>query len=169
MRIFHIALDSEWRAARRDGRYATSTLGRSLAEEGFIHCARRDQLAEVSRRFFGRERRPLVLLEIDTERLGVPWREDRVGDQTFPHVYGPIRPADVVSATPWHRGGRPRSFLEVFFGEMLARALPAAAAMALAVLGAAIAPADVAGAELTGALVGLGLGVAVFWYVVRRR
>ena len=43
MRIFHVALAAEWEAALESGAYTMSTLGRTLAEEGFIHCSHEDQ------------------------------------------------------------------------------------------------------------------------------
>ena len=46
-RIFHIATAVEWEAATRSGSYTTSTLGRTLAEEGFIHASHEDQWRQV--------------------------------------------------------------------------------------------------------------------------
>ncbi|MCW2827908.1 MAG: hypothetical protein JWQ67_1524 [Marmoricola sp.] len=100
MRIFHIATPSDWEQARRSGAYATSTIGRSLEDEGFLHASHAHQTAAVSYRCYRGLGRPLVLLTIDTDRLGVPWREDAVGDQTFPHVHGPLRPDAVVDVRP---------------------------------------------------------------------
>ncbi|MFZ2504296.1 MAG: DUF952 domain-containing protein, partial [Nocardioides sp.] len=78
MRIYHIASRADWERALRTGAYDVSTAGRTLAEEGFIHAARRDQVAGVHRAFYRGAREPLVLLTIDTDRLDVPWREDPV-------------------------------------------------------------------------------------------
>ena len=39
MLIFHIATEADWDAARRSKQYTTSTLGRTLEQEGFIHAA----------------------------------------------------------------------------------------------------------------------------------
>ena len=169
MRIFHIALESEWRAARERGNYTTSTRGRTLSEEGFIHCSRRDQVAAVSRAAYADERRRLVLLEIETDRLTAPWREDPVDGDTFPHVYGPLTPAAVRSVTPWHRSGRERAFSEVFLVEILVRTGLAVLAMLLAFLGAALAPDETDGADLVGALAGLAVGATIFVAVLRRR
>ena len=47
-RIFHIATAADWRRALGSGTYTTSTVGRTLDEEGFIHTSRRDQLPGVS-------------------------------------------------------------------------------------------------------------------------
>ena len=98
MRIFHIATAADWRGALATGEYTTSSRGVSLADEGFIHASRADQLAGVYARYYCDE--PLVLLHVDTDRLRVPWREDPVGDDSYPHVYGPIHPEAVVDATP---------------------------------------------------------------------
>ena len=100
MRIFHIATAADWRAAQQSGSYTTSTLGRTLAEEGFIHASRREQVRPVWQAFYRDVEEPLVLLTIDTDKLEVPWREDQVGDDTFPHIYGPLGPDAVVDVQP---------------------------------------------------------------------
>ena len=114
MRIFHIALESDWRTAQRTGEYTTSTLGRTLAEEGFIHASREDQVKGVHDAFYSEVRKPLVRLDIDTDRLRSEWREDPVGDDAYPHIYGPLNVDAVVAANPWHRSGREKAFLEIF-------------------------------------------------------
>jgi uncharacterized protein (DUF952 family) len=102
VRIFHIATAADWAQARRLGRYTTSTRGRTLAEEGFIHASRADQWESVRQRFYADVTQPLVLLEIDTDLLDVPVREEAVPDseETFPHVYGPLDVAAVVRVVP---------------------------------------------------------------------
>jgi glutathione S-transferase len=37
--VFHIARASDWEDAQATGEYRVSTLGRTLEEEGFIHCS----------------------------------------------------------------------------------------------------------------------------------
>jgi uncharacterized protein (DUF952 family) len=98
--LFHVATAADWAAAQASGRYTTSTLGVTLEQEGFIHASRGDQWEDVRRRYYADVADPLVLLVIDVARLTSPWREDPVGDDTFPHVYGPIDPAAVVAAVP---------------------------------------------------------------------
>jgi len=105
MEIFHIATENDWAGAQQSGAYATSTRGRTLEDEGFLHAARRDQVAGVFDRYYADADEPLVLLTIDTDRLDVPWREDAVGDDTFPHIYGPLAPAAVTDTRPL--SGRP--------------------------------------------------------------
>jgi uncharacterized protein (DUF952 family) len=67
--IYHIALAADWERAQRDGPYAISTRGRSLAEEGFIHASTAEQVVQVADAFY-RDAPDLVLLVIDTERVG---------------------------------------------------------------------------------------------------
>jgi len=98
--IFHIATGADWTRARASGEYTTSTIGVTLDQEGFIHAARGDQWEDVRRRYYAEISDPLVLLVIDVARLRAPWREDPVGDDTFPHVYGPINADAVVAAVP---------------------------------------------------------------------
>ncbi len=96
MLIFHIATAADWEHARRSGRYTTSTWGRTLDDVGFLHAAHRHQVSGVFERYYRDAGEPLLLLTVDTERLEVPWREDRVGEETFPHIYGPLAPKAVV-------------------------------------------------------------------------
>jgi glutathione S-transferase len=103
VRIYHIATKADWDRARQEGEYTTSTHGVSLEEEGFIHASRADQLEGVRERYYSDVEEPLVLLEIDTDLLDVPWVEEPPApdvDQTFPHIYGPLKPEAVVSAVP---------------------------------------------------------------------
>jgi uncharacterized protein (DUF952 family) len=97
--IFHIALASDWAAAAEGGDYRTSTLGRTLDEEGFIHASRRHQVDGVRRLFYAQVTEPMVLLEIDPQRLPVPWRLEVPpgAAEAFPHIFGPL-PVDAVVA-----------------------------------------------------------------------
>ncbi len=109
MRIFHLATAADWAEALRSGEYTTSTLGRTLAEEGFLHAARADQVAGVHERYYGDVTEPLLVLTIETDLLDVPWREDQVGAERFPHVYGRLAPEAVVSAEPFESWATGRS------------------------------------------------------------
>lgn len=100
VQIFHIATTSDWAEALESGVYATSTRGRTLEQEGFLHAARRDQVPAVFNRYYLDAGEPLVLLTIDTDRLEVPWREDSVGSETFPHIYGALAPDAVTRVLP---------------------------------------------------------------------
>ena len=107
MRIFHIATVADWAQAQGTGHYTTSTRGRTLEQEGFLHASRREQVPGTFARFYAGAGEPLVLLTIETDRLEVPWREDPVGEDTFPHVYGPLSPVAVVATDLLDDAGRP--------------------------------------------------------------
>lgn len=105
MRLFHIALAADWEVTRQSGSYTTSTLGRTLAEEGFIHASRGDQWQGVRDRFYAGVEEPLVLLVIDSGLLTSPVL-DEVPDgatETFPHIYGPLNVTAVVQTIPLAR------------------------------------------------------------------
>jgi uncharacterized protein (DUF952 family) len=170
MRIYHIATAADWAAAKRSGTYTTSTVGRTLEEEGFIHASHREQVPAVFRSFYRDVREPLVLLTIETDRLSAPWQEDPVGDETYPHIYGPPNAWAVVRVGPMNRMGGSESFTSLFAKEMFARVLLAVVAMLLAVIGSSI------GRQLLpewgsflGAILGLAIGVVIFVVVLRRR
>ena len=110
-RIFHIATASDWQTAKKSGSYTTSTLGRALAEEGFLHASRGDQWPRVREQFYADVAEPLVLLVIETDLLNVPVVEEEVPgtSEAFPHIYGPLRPAAVVQVVRWRLPSRARS------------------------------------------------------------
>ena len=107
MLIHHVATAADWASAQATGAYDTSTRGRTLAEEGFLHAARPEQVAGVLERYYAGVTEPLVLLTVDTDlldELGVPSREDPVGDDTLPHVYAALPPPAVVAVEPIEPG-----------------------------------------------------------------
>jgi uncharacterized protein (DUF952 family) len=98
-RIYHIATRSDWEQARRDGVYTTSTAGRTLAQEGFIHASQAAQVAGVANAFYRDSPEDLVLLVIDTGRVRAEIRYEDVpgAGAPFPHIYGPLN-TDAVLA-----------------------------------------------------------------------
>ena len=101
-RIYHLATVADWEAARSTGSYTTSTRGRTLAEEGFLHASRADQWEGVRERYYADVTEPLVLLVVETDLLDVRVVEEPVpgGTETSPHVYGPLDPGAVVEVVP---------------------------------------------------------------------
>ena len=104
MTLQHIALESDWQAAQQTGTYPVSTLGRSIAEEGFMHCSgSAEQLAGVLGRFYAGVSEPLLVLTLDEQFLGAHGLDVRYepaglgGDELFPHVYGGDLPVGCVS------------------------------------------------------------------------
>ena len=104
--IYHAALPADWAAAQRSGTYTTSTRGRSLAEEGFIHASYEHQVADVLDRYYA-DVDELVLLVIDPDAIGAPVVDEsptgNPADERFPHIYGPIPLSAIVESRPWER------------------------------------------------------------------
>ncbi len=98
--IYHIATRADWEQARRDGAYTTSTAGRTLAQEGFIHASHAAQVAGVANAFYRDSPDELVLLVIDPGRVRAEIRYEDVpgASDPFPHVYGPLNTDAVLAA-----------------------------------------------------------------------
>ena len=94
-RILHVTTPEAWRRGADTPYYEAE----SLASEGFIHNCRPAQLRGVLGRHFAGHR-ALVLLAVDPSLLTSEVREEDSAGDTFPHVYGPIDRAAVVSVLP---------------------------------------------------------------------
>ncbi|WNI22508.1 DUF952 domain-containing protein [Streptomyces sp. ITFR-16] len=108
--LLHLTERPLWEAARGTGTYEMSTRGRTLSEEGFIHCSLPHQLPGVARMLYGAGDHDLVVLVIDTDRLPAPVRYEPAapGGEEFPHIYGPVPVEAVVDVRPWpHKEGDP--------------------------------------------------------------
>lgn len=102
--LLHITERAAWEAARLSGAYAMSTRGRTLQDEGFIHCSLPHQLRDVAETLYSDvEPDDLVVLLIDSERLTAPVRFEvpAPGAEEFPHVYGPLPLEAIVRVEPW--------------------------------------------------------------------
>jgi glutathione S-transferase len=99
--LFHLAIADEWMEARAVGEYRRSTLGRSLAEVGFIHCSFAGQVQLIADLLYA-QRVDAVLLRIDRRRLDGEVRVENLdgGEILFPHIYGPLPTDAVVRADP---------------------------------------------------------------------
>lgn len=93
MLIFKIFRRPEWNAFRAEGMSQGAPV--DLAD-GFIHFSTAAQVAETAMRHFAQES-DLVLVAVDADRLtpDLRWEPSR-GGQLFPHLYRPLRAADVV-------------------------------------------------------------------------
>lgn len=89
--IYHLALRSQWESAVMAGEYRGSTLGRSLEEEGFIHCSFARQVQAIADLVY-RGRDDVVLLTIDPGLVPAELRYETPdgGSDAFPHIYGPL-------------------------------------------------------------------------------
>jgi uncharacterized protein len=70
----------------------------SLEEEGFIHCTDgAEAMVATANRHYRDDPREFVVLTVDLERVGSPWRiDDPAG--IYPHVHGTIARAAILSA-----------------------------------------------------------------------
>jgi uncharacterized protein (DUF952 family) len=112
--IYHIATAADWAQAQAAGQYTTSTLGRTLAEEGFIHASTAEQVAPVANMLY-QGRRDLVLLVLDTDRVRPEIRFEPVPgwDEPFPHIYGPLNTDAVVQTRRLEPDSRGQFFFAV--------------------------------------------------------
>ncbi len=95
--VYKILPRSEWIAAQDAGRFEGSAVDLG---DGYIHLSTAEQVIETARLHFAGQN-GLVLLQLRAEALGerLKWEPSR-GGQLFPHLYGPLHTAEVVSARP---------------------------------------------------------------------
>jgi uncharacterized protein (DUF952 family) len=100
--IYHVTTRQECEDAQASGEYRVSTRGRTLEEEGFIHCSQPSQVAPIANRFY-KGVPDLVLLTIDEQRVKAEVRYEPVPgwDEPFAHIYGPLNTDAVVKVTPF--------------------------------------------------------------------
>lgn len=88
----HLVPEAAW----LDRDPAAPYLPAAYPDDGFVHCTDGDdEMVVVANRFYRDDPRPFLLLTLDLERTGSPWRFDDPAHR-YPHVYGPIDPASVV-------------------------------------------------------------------------
>lgn len=83
--VVHICMKEDWDKALEIGCYSPA----SLNLEGFIHLSRPQQVLAVANTFFTNLTNP-ILLWIDPRKLKETIRWERVDNQLFPHLYGPL-------------------------------------------------------------------------------
>ena len=103
MLIFHVTSRDDWHNAVASGAYALSTRGKTLAEVGFIHCSKADQVTRVADLIY-KGVGGLVLLVIDRSRVHAPVRDEPADggeSDRFPHIYGPLNLDAVAEVLPF--------------------------------------------------------------------
>lgn len=95
MRIYKILRAEEWAALNAQGETSGAPID---VADGYIHFSTAAQAAETAAKHFAGVD-GLVLAALETDDLGdaLTWEVSR-GGAMFPHLYGPLRRADVV----WH-------------------------------------------------------------------
>jgi len=100
----HLVPEAVWEAHDPGSSY----LPAAYPVDGFVHCTDGDdEMVAVANRFYGDDLRSFLLLTLDLDRTGSPWRFDDA-ERRYPHVYGPIDPACVLEVRRMLRdpGGR---------------------------------------------------------------
>ena len=95
--IYHMCRADEWAAAVASGAYRGSSQD---VADGFIHFSTAAQIVESARRHRAGQG-GLLLVAVEAARLGdrLKWEPSRNGD-LFPHLYGPLDPAESASVRP---------------------------------------------------------------------
>jgi uncharacterized protein (DUF952 family) len=95
--IYHMCPAETWQEAERDGAYHGTA---DDLRDGFMHFSTADQIAESARRHRAGQT-GLVLIAVESDRLGdrLKWETSR-GGALFPHLYGPLEPAEAASVRP---------------------------------------------------------------------
>jgi uncharacterized protein (DUF952 family) len=95
--IYHMCRADEWATATESGAYRGSS--QDLAD-GFIHFSTGAQIVESARRHRAGQD-GLLLVAVEAARLGgrLRWEPSR-GGELFPHLYGPLDPAESASVRP---------------------------------------------------------------------
>jgi uncharacterized protein (DUF952 family) len=95
MLIYKILRAAEWSELEARGETPGAPVD---VADGFVHFSTAEQLRETAAKHFSGEE-GLVLLALDSAGLGAALRwEPSRGGALFPHLYGPLRRADVA----WH-------------------------------------------------------------------
>jgi uncharacterized protein (DUF952 family) len=95
----HLVAAADWEASDPSSPYTHPT----LEDQGFIHCTDgAEAMRDTANRHYGSDPRPFVVLTIDLDATGSPWRIDEPGSP-YPHVYGPIDRASILEVRPMPR------------------------------------------------------------------
>ncbi len=93
---FHLVPVEVWSASDPAFPYAAA----SLATEGFIHCTDGEtELLTTANRHYREDLRPFLVLTVDLDLTGSPWRIDDAG-QIYPHIFGTIDRAAILATGP---------------------------------------------------------------------
>jgi uncharacterized protein (DUF952 family) len=106
--LVHLCSAQDWRVAQDQGEHRPD----SLDAAGFVHLSTPEQVHLPANRLYA-GRADLVLLRIDPARLRaeVRWEPGFATDpdsMVFPHLYGPLPAAAVISVTPYRPDGNGR-------------------------------------------------------------
>jgi uncharacterized protein (DUF952 family) len=95
--IYHVVTQANWQNALQLGFYEAE----SLAEEGFIHTSKAEQVTGVLERYYQNQPN-LFLLHIDEQKLTAPLKYELAPsvNEEFPHIFGPLNLDAIVKVEP---------------------------------------------------------------------
>lgn len=94
MLIYKILRAAEWAQLQRDGSSAGAPID---IADGYVHFSTAEQAAETAAKHFAGET-DLVILALEADGMqALKWEVSR-GGALFPHLYAPLRLADIL----WH-------------------------------------------------------------------
>lgn len=107
--VYHYTTVADWQRSIVAGEHRVSGRGMTLSDEGFIHLCDAGQRAGVWQRFWSGIDEPVVLLTVDEQRLAPPLVRENThgGAELFPHLYGPLPVAAVLSVDQVDAEGLP--------------------------------------------------------------
>tara|TARA_B110000263_G_C14905550_1_gene328005 strand:- start:156 stop:500 length:345 start_codon:yes stop_codon:yes gene_type:complete len=89
--IYKICTKAEWLEAKTKGKFNGS---KKDIEDGYIHFSDKEQLKGTLNKFFSNQRN-LILLKIDTLKLGHLIYEQTADGNMFPHLYSSLDMSNV--------------------------------------------------------------------------
>lgn len=95
-RVYKILHGDVWKVAVAQGRFEGAAID---LKDGYIHLSTAAQ-AQATARLHFRGQAGLVVVAFEAEALGpaLRWEPSR-GGQLFPHLYGPLNPAQALAVT----------------------------------------------------------------------
>jgi len=97
---YHLSPAAWWEAADPDAPLGAP----SLETEGFIHCTDgAAAMVETANRHYREDPRAFVVLSVDLDQVDCRWSVEDPG-RIYPHVFGPLARASIVSVMPAPRG-----------------------------------------------------------------
>lgn len=95
--IYKLLQSDEWAALQANGETAGAPID---IADGYVHFSTADQVRETAAKHFAGVQGVMLLAYDDTAHPGaLRWERSR-GNALFPHLYGPLRLADVIWAKP---------------------------------------------------------------------
>jgi uncharacterized protein (DUF952 family) len=96
----HLVPEETWVSLAPGEPYLPAAYG----QDGFVHCTDGDEeMVAVANRFYRGDPTAFLLITLDLDRTGSPWRfDDPLG--MYPHVYGPIDQGSVLEVRRMARG-----------------------------------------------------------------